>query len=204
MPEPESSVVDGPDSSGALSSGDVAVVTEVDVLSAFDVGTLTEGDPVVPPADGVVVTVVVAVTGAWPEPWLPDPLFVTVVVGSAPPMVVGTVTDSAVDGLAEPALARSGIVLADTGTDMPSLGSSACLPGLVHTDRVVSLPGLAKRASRTANTDPPAAAAVMTHNNETGTVLRRDSTRRGRPITSRTVAALALGAPVNTESMWAG
>jgi hypothetical protein len=129
----------------------------------------------------------------------------TLVVGSLP---AGTVDGgAAVDPSTTEGATPSASTTSSASTISTGASSAARRPGLVHTERAVSLPGLANSASRTAHADPVAARIAQPHATITG--ARRPGRRRIRrpargdaPSTWRTDAVPRSGAGRNTVCRW--
>jgi hypothetical protein len=190
--------------SGELLSGVLSTVTEVgdcpepepepdpEPEPEPDDGTLTLGGTPLP----VGLVVVVTPEGPALGPWLADPDVVLVIVTD---VAATDVVDDSVVSTVEPTV--------DSDSVVSGLGANSRLPGFDQTDRVVSEPGLANNASRTAKTEPPAAMAVTAHNSATGTerpTPRRRAGRRGCPRTSRTEADEAPLVLAITDSIASG
>lgn len=161
----------GPDGVAAVGAagraGPVVVVTVVDVtvVGAFGGGEL----PVRGKTTPAPLAAAVAAAGPLAGAAAPSPGTATVTTTASDVMsgvggvVIATVDDDAKSELDVDRPSAGALVGATTGGE-------ARFPGFDHTERVVTSPGLAKRASRTANTDAPAHVPVSTHTSVTGKV----------------------------------
>ncbi len=143
----------------------VVTVVDVTVVVAFGGGEWSVRGKTTPVSLAAIVAAAGPPAGAAAPP--PGTATVTTITSDVMRGVGGVVTSPVDDD------ARS-----EFDVDGPSAGAlvgaatggEARFPGFDHTERVVTSPGLANRASRTANTDAPAHVPVSTHTSVTGTV----------------------------------